>query len=168
MNANSQRLKFTIMTLCNILIGIFLLLLKKIRLEDVIYLLIIGTLVEFCLELSLTVPGIRLEQGTWSIWQLIVNTLIEFNMGIVLMYLLWLPVKIRRDKGYFHPISYRDFKNIKTDFNLISQISKKTTLNKFSRLRLKIYKKEDVISDLKYYHEKYLNEIFDENSVRDL
>ena len=42
MDANRQRLTFTLMTLANVLIGFTLYLFKKLRLEDVTYLLIIA------------------------------------------------------------------------------------------------------------------------------
>jgi hypothetical protein len=164
MNANRQRLTFTVMTIMNIIIGLMLYLFKKLRLEDVIYLFVIGTLVEFCLELSLTVPGIRIEQGTWSIWQMIVNTLIEFNMGIVLMFLLWIPIKIKRDKRYFPPLGYKDFKHIKTDFNLVAQISRDIPLNNILKKRMQTFNKQKLLSDLNYYSHKYLNKPFNEES----
>ena len=43
MNADRQRLTFTLMTLGNIIIATILYLFKKLRIEDVIYLFIVGT-----------------------------------------------------------------------------------------------------------------------------
>ena len=142
------------MTVGNIILAGILYLLKKLRLEDVIYLFTVGTLVEFCLEFSLSVSGIRMEQGTWSPELLIVNTLIEFNMGIILMYLLWVILKIAIEKKYVQPISWKDFRYIKTDFNLISTIAANSSTN-FKPNRLNIYDPVKVESDLKYYKSKY-------------
>ena len=154
MDANRQRLTFTLMTLGNIVIAIILCLFKKLRIEDVIYLFIVGILVEFCLELSLSVSGIRLEQGTWSLELMVVNTLIEFNMGIVLMYLLWVIVKIRRDGEYLPPLISKDFKFIKSDFNLISILAKDSK-DLHANRRVKLYKFDNVQSDLIYFKSKY-------------
>ncbi|TFH30988.1 MAG: hypothetical protein E4G98_01000 [Promethearchaeota archaeon] len=119
MHANNQRLTFTIMTIGNVVIASILCFTKKWKWEHMFYLLIVGTLVELNLELSLSVSGIRLEQGTWS-WELfIVNTLIEFNMGIVLMFLLWV-LAVCGPRRFFQPtLRWRDFPHIKTDFNWI-------------------------------------------------
>ena len=154
MNADKQRLTFTLMTIGNVILAGILYLLKKLRLEDVIYLFVIGTLVEFCLEFSLSVSGIRMEQGTWSPELMIVNTLIEFNMGIIIMYLLWVIAKMTIEKKYVQPISWKDFRYIKTDFNLISTIAANSSTN-FKPNRLNIYDPVKVESDLKYYKSKY-------------
>jgi len=154
MNADRQRLTFTLMTLGNILIATILYLFKKLKIEDVIYLFIVGILVEFCLELSLSVSGIRLEQGTWSLELMVVNTLIEFNMGIILMYLLWAIVKTKRDGRYLPQLSYKDFRYIRTDFNLISILTQDST-NIGAKRRIKIYDNEDIQSDLIYFKSKY-------------
>lgn len=154
MNADRQRLTFTLMTLGNILIATFLYLFKKLRIEDVIYLFIVGTLVEFCLELSLYVSGIRLEQGTWSLELMVVNTLIEFNMGIILMYLLWSIAKIKRDGKYLPPLSRNDFKYIKSDFNIISILAQDSN-DIGANNRAKLYNIDDIQSDLIYFKSKY-------------
>jgi len=154
MDANRQRLTFTLMTLGNVVIAAILYLFKKLRFEDIVYLFIVGTLVEFCLELSMSISGIRLEQGTWSLELMVVNTLIEFNMGIILMYLLWAIAKTRRDKKYLPPLSWNDFKDIKSDFNLISILAQDTK-NIRANKRVKIYDFDDVQSDLQYFKSKY-------------
>ncbi len=154
MNADRQRLIFTLMTVGNILIATILYIVKKLRIEDVIYLFIVGILVEFCLELSLSVSGIRLEQGTWSLELMIVNTLIEFNMGIVLMHLLWAIVKKKRDGVYLQQLSYKDFRFIKSDFNLISILAQDST-DIGAQRRIKIYDSEDIQSDLLYFKSEY-------------
>jgi len=154
MDANRQRLTFTLMTLGNVVIAAILYLFKKFRLEDVIYLFIVGILVEFCLELSMSISGIRMEQGTWSLELMIVNTLIEFNMGIILMYLLWAIVKNKRDGKYLPPLSVNDFKFIKSDFNLISMLAKDVNDIKANK-RVRLYDYGDIQTDLSYFKSKY-------------
>jgi len=154
MNADRQRWTFTLMTLGNIVLAAILYIFKKLRIEDVIYLFIVGILVEFCLELSLSVSGIRLEQGTWSLELMIVNTLIEFNMGIVLMYLLWVIAKTKRDGGYLPPLSRNDFKYIKSDFNLISNLARDSN-DIGANKRAKFYNLDDIQSDLIHFKSKY-------------
>jgi len=154
MDANRQRLTFTLMTLGNVAIAGILYMFKKLRFEDVIYLFIVGILVEFCLELSMSISGIRMEQGTWSLELMVVNTLIEFNMGIILIYLLWAIAKIKRDKQYLPPLSWNDFKYIKSDFNLISVLARDSN-NIRAKNRAKIYDYAVIQSDLLYFKSKY-------------
>ena len=94
MNIANQRLNEMIMVFINIIVALILYLKKKLRLEDIFYIFLVGTLVEFSLEMSLAVSGIRQAQGSWSILLLIVNTLLEFNLGIVLMSLIWAFLKL--------------------------------------------------------------------------
>jgi hypothetical protein len=154
MDVNRQRLTFTLMTLGNIVIAAILYLFKKLRFEDIVYLFIVGTLVEFCLELSMSISGIRLEQGTWSLELMVVNTLIEFNMGIILMYLLWAIAKIKRDKKYLPPLSWNDFKYFKSDFNLITVLARDSN-NIRAKNRSKFYDYDDIQADLLYFKSKY-------------
>jgi len=154
MDANRQRLTFTLMTLGNVAIAGILYMFKKLRFEDVIYLFIVGILVEFCLELSMSISGIRMEQGTWSLELMVVNTLIEFNMGIILMYLLWAIAKLKRDGEYLPPLSCKDFRYIKSDFNLISILAQDTKDIR-AKKRANIYNSDDIQSDLSYFNSKY-------------
>lgn len=89
MGQGNQRWIMGLMALLNLVIGIALVKWKKISWNDLLYLFITGTLVEFALEFSLLASGIRLEQGQWSLGTMIVNALTEFNCGIVTMYILW-------------------------------------------------------------------------------
>lgn len=160
MNEAAQRIVFTALVLLNICIAFILVWKKKLRWQDVGYLFLVGTLVEFCLEFSLTVSGIRLEQGTWSPFLMIVNTLIEFNMGIVLMYLIWWGFKWVRDKYLGHPLKFQDFRNIKTDFNIISMLfsSEKPLISpKMAKIIVKLYNKQEMINDIQYYFDQYIN-----------
>jgi len=126
MNEARQRLTFGLMTIGNLIIAFILYYFKKIRLQDILYLFVVGTLVEFCLEFTLAISGIRLGQETWSFLLMVVNTLIEFNMGIVLMYIvLSLIFNIRNRPIFKEMLGWKDFKYIKTDYNLVREIVKK-------------------------------------------
>ncbi|UYP47545.1 hypothetical protein NEF87_003830 [Candidatus Lokiarchaeum ossiferum] len=158
MNEAAQRISFTALVLFNICIAFLLVWKKRLSWQDVGYLFLVGTLVEFCLEFSLAISGIRLEQGTWSPILMIVNTLIEFNMGIVLMYLIWGGFKWVRDRNVGRPLQYQDFKYIKTDFNVISRLGSENLPKispKMANRVVKLYNKQEVIFDLRYYFKKY-------------
>ncbi|MBY8999607.1 MAG: hypothetical protein KGD64_01710 [Candidatus Heimdallarchaeota archaeon] len=156
MNANKQRLSFGLMTLANVIIAFVLYFLKKIRLEDIVYLFIVGTLVEFCLEFTLTVSGIRILYGGWSFELMVINTLIEFNMGIILMYIIWSFTFNFKKKPIFKKIiSWRDFRHIKTDFNLVnSMLIAKTNSDDLKDFYKNRYSKEALEFDLEYLKAK--------------
>jgi len=156
MNVENQRLNELIMVLINIIIAAILYYKKKLRLEDILFIFLVGTLVEFALEFTLSVSGIRQEQGGWSLITMIINTLLEFNLGIILMYLLWVPFKIRKHGKYHFQLSFRDFKNIKTDFDAIASLSKNGNIkDKQMKNYSKLYKLHDFLSDLEYYAKAY-------------
>ncbi|MFX1455081.1 MAG: hypothetical protein ACFFDB_06865 [Promethearchaeota archaeon] len=169
MNIDNQRFNMIMMVFVNIIIAIFLYVKKKLRLEDVVYLFLVGTLVEFALELTLAVSGIRQEQGTWNLGLMILNSLIEFNLGIVLMYLLWATIKIRRFQKFYPQLSYKDFKYIKTNFDIVAFVCnskgmKQNVMKDYSRL----YAFEDFLSDINYYCEKYSNKALEDDKLREL
>lgn len=169
MNIDNQRFNMTIMVFINIFIAVFLYIKKKVRLEDVLYLFLVGTLVEFALELTLAVSGIRQEQGTWNLGLMILNTLIEFNLGIVLMYLLWVPIKIKKYQKYYLQLSFKDLKFIKTNFDAVAFICNsrsihETQMKKYSNL----YALEDFLSDITYYCQKYNKIPLEENLVSEI
>jgi len=85
---------------------------------------------------------------------MVVNTLIEFNMGIILMYLLWAIAKLKRDGKYLPPLSCKDFRYIKSDFNLISILAQDTKDIR-AKKRANIYNSDDIQSDLSYFNSKY-------------
>jgi len=89
MGRGNQRLIMGGLAIANLLAGIVLVFLRQLRWKDLAYLFIVGTLVEFALEFSLLASGIRLEQHQWDPGMMILNALIEFNCGIVTMWLLW-------------------------------------------------------------------------------
>jgi hypothetical protein len=156
MNVANQRFNETIMVIINIFIGLILWFKKKLRLEDLLYIFLVGILVEFSLELSLSISGIRQAQGFWSIELLVINTLLEFNLGIILMYLIWVPFRIKRYKSYYFQMSYKDFKHIKTNFDAISNICKTRVLNnKHISEYAKLYDLESFLSDINYYCKTY-------------
>ena len=155
MNANYQRLTFLLMTIGNVILGLILIALKKIRWEDFGYIFLVGTLVEFSLEFSLAISGIREQQGTWS-WELMVlNLLIEFNMGIVLMYGIYIGILRKRNKIVLPPLLWRD-RQFQTDFNAISLLCQKGILPKkyFNDIR-KRYSKSTIIQDIGLFFKKY-------------
>jgi len=152
MNEARQRLTFGLMTLGNLIIAFILYYFKKIRLQDILYLFIVGTLVEFCLEFTLTVSGIRLEQESWSFQLMAINTLIEFNMGIVLMYIILAFVFNIRNKPIFkETLGWRDFRKIRTDFNLASEIIRNNKdLDKLYEAGKIRYLRESIEADINY------------------
>jgi len=159
MNEARQRLTFGLMTLGNVIIAFILYAFKKIRLQDILYFFIVGILVEFCLEFTLTVSGIRLEQETWSFQLMAINTLIEFNMGIVLMYLVYIIAFHTWNKPIFKEmIGWRDFKHIKTDYNLVREIiDKDKNLDELYEAGKIRFPREKLEADLKYLRNRDIN-----------
>ncbi|MFW9820046.1 MAG: hypothetical protein ACFFE5_10595 [Candidatus Thorarchaeota archaeon] len=159
MNIANQRFNELIMVLINIGVALVLYFKRKLRLEDILYIFLIGILVEFSLEFSLAISGIRQAQGVWSLELLIINTLLEFNLGIILMYLVWVPFKIRKYRHYYFQMSYQDLKYIKTDFDLIASICNNKSLNeKRMRRYSKLYNLKKFLSDIQYFCKKYRTE----------
>lgn len=158
MNEARQRLTFGLMTLSNLIIAFILYAFKKLRLQDILYLFIVGTLVEFCLEFTLTVSGIRLEQETWSFQLMVINTLIEFNMGIVLMYIvLSVAFNIWTKPIFKEMLGWRDFKHIKTDYNLVREIiDKNKNLDEIYQNGKIRYSREKIETDLEYLRNRDL------------
>jgi hypothetical protein len=122
----------------------------------VVFIFIVGTLVELALELTLSASGIRQEQQTWSISLFLINTLIEFNLGIVIMYLIYCIFKIKRYDHYYLQLGLKDLKFIKTNFDAIASICQNNGLKK-NRLKAysKLYSINDFLSDLNYYCTNY-------------
>lgn len=151
MSAGNQRLIMILVALGNVVIALFLRLTKKIRWEDFFYIFIVGTLVELNLELSLLVSGIRLEQGTWNFGLMVVNILVEFNVGITFMWLIFRGFEKMRDN--FLPkyqLSYKQFRFIKTDYNRIVGLSKSIAKPNTRKILEKVYKPEKIAKDLEY------------------
>jgi hypothetical protein len=157
MNVLNQRIIEVSLVLVNVIVAIFLYLKKKLRLEDIAFLFVVGTLVELALEFTLSVSNIRQAQGSWSIVLLIINSLIEFNLGIVLMYLLWAIFKVKRYKHYYYQLSYMDLNHIKTDFDGVASICRNQEINeRYIQKYMKLYSRKDFLSDIQYYCKSYL------------
>jgi len=150
MGAGNQRLIMSLVAIGNILLAFILRWMKQLRWEDVLYIFIVGTLVELNLELSLLVSGIRLEQGTWSFTLMLVNTLVEFNVGIVPMWLIMRGFLKLRDRRLFPPLTYVHFRYIQSDYNRVMLFNH---INESSLLRqklIRIYGEPRVTHDIDY------------------
>jgi hypothetical protein len=159
MNIANQRVNELIMVLINIGVALVLYFKKKLRLEDILYIFLVGILVEFSLEFSLAISGIRQAQNVWSLELMIINTLLEFNLGIVLMYLLWAPFKIRKYGHYYFQMSYKDMKYIKTDFDAVASICHNKSLkDKHMKSYSKLYNLKKFLADIQYYCKTYRTE----------
>jgi hypothetical protein len=154
MGAANQRLIMTLVAIGNVIIAFILVLAKKIRWEDFAYIFIVGTLVELNLELSLLVSGIRLEQGTWNLGLMVVNTLVEFNCGITFIYLIFRGFQKIRDKHLYTQLSIEDFPFIKTDYNRLMGILNGTISEKSKRVFEKLYIRGKIEKDLEYIKSK--------------
>ncbi len=154
MSAGNQRLIMTLVTLGNVVLAAILVLFKKIRFEDFIFIFIVGTLVELNLELSLLVSGIRLEQGTWNFGMMVVNTLVEFNCGITFIYLIFRGFQKIRDKHLYPQLSFEDFPFIKTDYNRLIAIQNITIRPKTKKLIENLYGARKIEKDLEYIRSK--------------
>jgi len=156
MNLSNQRLGELIMVGVNIIISIFLLVKKKARIEDILYIFLVGILVEFALEFTLAVSAIRQD---WTLESTIRNTLIEFNLGIVLIYLIYYQIRLRRYPNVDKSMSYKDLGKIQTDFNFVSSLFNCTGINELNKKTLEKYlvlnSKSKIESDLQYLKEKY-------------
>ncbi|MDH5404658.1 MAG: hypothetical protein OEZ01_10450 [Candidatus Heimdallarchaeota archaeon] len=89
MGESNQRIFFIWMLVINITWGCIWVYFNKLTVKELLYIFLVGTLVELNLEFSLAISNIRQQQGLWSWKQFISNTLLEFNMGIFINYLLW-------------------------------------------------------------------------------
>ncbi|MBN2154558.1 MAG: hypothetical protein JW776_00755 [Candidatus Lokiarchaeota archaeon] len=150
MSAGNQRLIMSVIAAGNVVLALFFRWIRKLRWEDILYIFLVGTLVELNLELSLLVSGIRLEQDTWSVTLMLVNTIVEFNVGIIPMWFIMQGFLKMQNKHLFPPLSYKDFRHIQSDFNRITiseQINQNHSLKDVS---IKIYGEKQVLHDIKY------------------
>ncbi|MHA1110142.1 MAG: hypothetical protein ACTSRE_03530 [Promethearchaeota archaeon] len=154
MSEGNQRLIMTLVALGNVIVAVILVLAKKIRWEDFVFIFIVGTLVELNLELSLLVSGIRLEQGTWNLGLMVVNILVEFNCGITFIYLIFRGFQKIRDKNLYPQLSYKDIPFIKTDYNRLMGIHNNTILPKPKKLIENLYGIRKIEKDLEYIRSK--------------
>jgi len=70
---------------------------KSLTFRRMLYLFVIGILVHFGMEITLLASGIRPAGDYVNV--LLFNSLLEFNMGIPILYVLWTAVRSRRDSG---------------------------------------------------------------------
>jgi hypothetical protein len=70
---------------------------KSLTFRRMIYLFFVGILVHFGMEITLLASGIR-PAGDY-VHVLLFNSLLEFNMGIPILYILWAAVTARRGSG---------------------------------------------------------------------
>lgn len=70
---------------------------KSLSLRRLFYLFAIGVLVHFGMEITLLASGIRPAEDYVDV--LLFNSLLEFNMGIPILYVLWTAVRARRHPG---------------------------------------------------------------------
>jgi hypothetical protein len=64
---------------------------KSLTFPRILYLFLIGILVHFAMEVTLLASGIRPAENYMDV--LLFNSLLEFNMGIPILYILWTAIK---------------------------------------------------------------------------
>jgi hypothetical protein len=74
---------------------------KALTLRRMLYLFIIGVLVHFGMEITLLASGIRPAEDYVDV--LLFNSLLEFNTGIPILYILWIAVSSRIRSGATGP-----------------------------------------------------------------
>jgi hypothetical protein len=70
---------------------------KSLSFRRILYLFVIGILVHFGMEITLLASGIRPAENYIDV--LLFNSLLEFNMGIPILYILWVAATSRRESG---------------------------------------------------------------------
>ncbi len=74
---------------------------KSLTLRRMLYLFMIGVLVHFGMEITLLASGIRPAEDYVDV--LLFNSLLEFNMGIPILYIFWTAVRSRKESGAAGP-----------------------------------------------------------------
>ncbi len=74
---------------------------RSLTLPRMLYLFVIGVLVHFGMEITLLASGIRPAEDYVDV--LLFNSLLEFNMGIPILYILWTAVRSRKESGAAGP-----------------------------------------------------------------
>jgi hypothetical protein len=64
---------------------------KSLTLPRILYLFLVGILVHFAMEVTLLASGIRPAENYVDV--LLFNSLLEFNMGVPILYILWTAIK---------------------------------------------------------------------------
>ena len=70
---------------------------KSLTFRRMLYLFMIGVLVHFGMEITLLASGIRPAEDYVDV--LLFNSLLEFNMGIPILYILWTGVRLMKESG---------------------------------------------------------------------
>ena len=70
---------------------------KSLTFRRMLYLFTIGVLVHFGMEITLLASGIRPAKNYVDV--LLFNSLLEFNMGIPILYVLWTAIRSRKESG---------------------------------------------------------------------
>jgi len=74
---------------------------RSLTFRRMLYLFVIGVLVHFGMEITLLASGIRPAKDYVDV--LLFNSLLEFNMGIPILYILWTAVRSRKESGAAGP-----------------------------------------------------------------
>lgn len=74
---------------------------KSLTFRRMLYLFAVGFLVHFGMEITLLASGIRPAQDYVHV--LLFNSLLEFNTGIPILYILWTAIRSRKDPGAPEP-----------------------------------------------------------------
>lgn len=70
---------------------------KSLTFPRMLYLFLVGGLVHFGMEITLLASGIRPAENYVDV--LLFNSLLEFNMGIPILYILWTAIRSRRESS---------------------------------------------------------------------
>ena len=70
---------------------------KSLTFRRMLHLFVIGVLVHFGMEITLLASGIRPAENFVDV--LLFNSLLEFNMGIPILYVLWTALRSRKESG---------------------------------------------------------------------
>jgi hypothetical protein len=70
---------------------------KSLTFPRMLYLFLVGVLVHFGMEITLLASGIRPAENYVDV--LLFNSLLEFNMGIPILYVLWTAIRSRKESG---------------------------------------------------------------------
>ncbi len=70
---------------------------KSLTFPRMLYLFLVGMLVHFGMEITLLASGIRPAENYVDV--LLFNSLLEFNMGIPILYVLWTAIRSRKESG---------------------------------------------------------------------
>jgi hypothetical protein len=70
---------------------------KSLSFRRMLYLFLVGVIVHFGMEITLLASGIRPAEDYVNV--LLFNSLLEFNMGIPILYILWIAITSTKAAG---------------------------------------------------------------------